>query len=380
MSQLTKAQRAALKKPKEKASVPRFPEDLADGDDAGEEQELYEHHRIVCDKGQGLMRLDKFLFERLPSISRNRIANAAKAELVRVNGKAQKPSYKVKPLDDISMVLPWPVREVELVPENIPLTVLYEDDHMLVIDKQAGLVVHPGHGNWTGTLVNALMYHFGQQPKKVGEMEARPGLVHRLDKNTSGVMVIGKTEQAAAHLADQFFRRTNDRRYLALVWGDLSEDEGTIEGHIGRSPKDRTVMQVFPDGEHGKPAITHWKVVERFVYCTLVECKLETGRTHQIRAHMRYLGHQLFNDPEYDGDRVVKGTVFTKYKQFVMNAFELCPRQALHAALLEMEHPVTGKRMRFETPLPADMRAAIEKWRKYAASGIAHKGVEEGEA
>ena len=380
MSQLTKAQRAALKKPKEKASVPRFPEDLADGDDAGEEQELYEHHRIVCDKGQGLMRLDKFLFERLPSISRNRIANAAKAELVRVNGKAQKPSYKVKPLDDISMVLPWPVREVELVPENIPLTVLYEDDHMLVIDKQAGLVVHPGHGNWTGTLVNALMYHFGQQPKKVGEMEARPGLVHRLDKNTSGMMVIGKTEQAAAHLADQFFRRTNDRRYLALVWGDLSEDEGTIEGHIGRSPKDRTVMQVFPDGEHGKPAITHWKVVERFVYCTLVECKLETGRTHQIRAHMRYLGHQLFNDPEYDGDRVVKGTVFTKYKQFVMNAFELCPRQALHAALLEMEHPVTGKRMRFETPLPADMRAAIEKWRKYAASGIAHKGVEEGEA
>jgi len=380
MSQLTKAQRAALKKPKEKASVPRFPEDLADGDDAGEEQELYEHHRIVCDKGQGLMRLDKFLFERLPSISRNRIANAAKAELVRVNGKAQKPSYKVKPLDDISMVLPWPVREVELVPENIPLTVLYEDDHMLVIDKQAGLVVHPGHGNWTGTLVNALMYHFGQQPKKVGEMEARPGLVHRLDKNTSGVMVIGKTEQAAAHLADQFFRRTNDRRYLALVWGDLTEDEGTIEGHIGRSPKDRTVMQVFPDGEHGKPAITHWKVVERFVYCTLVECKLETGRTHQIRAHMRYLGHQLFNDPEYDGDRVVKGTVFTKYKQFVMNAFELCPRQALHAALLEMEHPVTGKRMRFETPLPADMRAAIEKWRKYAASGIAHKGVEEGEA
>ena len=294
-----------------------------------------------------------------------------------MNGKPQKPSYKVKPFDDISMVLPWPVREVELTPENIPLTVLYEDDHMLVIDKQAGLVVHPGHGNWSGTLVNALMYHFGQQPKRVGEMDARPGLVHRLDKNTSGVMVIGKTEEAAAQLANQFFHRTNDRRYLALVWGDPAENEGTIEGHIGRSPKDRTVMQVFPEGEQGKPAITHWKVVERFVYCTLVECKLETGRTHQIRAHMRYLGHQLFNDPEYDGDRVVKGTVFTKYKQFVMNAFELCPRQALHAAVLEIDHPVNGKRMRFEQPLPPDMAAVVEKWRKYAASGIGQEGGEE---
>lgn len=379
MSQLTRAQREALKKPKERAPEPRFPEDAVEGEDAGEEQELYEHHRIVCDKGQSLMRLDKFLFERLPNISRNRIASAARAELVRVNGKPQKPSYKVKPLDDISMVLPWPVREVELIPENIPLKVLFEDEHMLVIDKQAGLVVHPGHGNWTGTLVNALMFHFGQQPKRVGEMEARPGLVHRLDKNTSGVMVIGKTEQAAAHLADQFFHRTNDRRYLALVWGDFAEDEGTVEGHIGRSLKDRTVMQVFPDGEHGKPAITHWKVVERFVYCTLVECKLETGRTHQIRAHMRYIGHQLFNDPEYDGDRVVKGTVFTKYKQFVLNAFELCPRHALHAAVLEIGHPVTGERMKFETPLPADMSAAIGKWRKYAAGGIVHKGAEEGE-
>lgn len=376
MSQLTRAQREALKKPKEQAPAPLFPEDQVEGEDGGE-QELYEHHRIVCDRGQGLMRLDKFLFERLPSISRNRIANAAKAELVRVNGKPQKPSYKVKPFDDISMVLPWPVREVELVPENIPLKVLFEDDHILVIDKQPGLVVHPGHGNWTGTLVNALMFHFGQQPKKVGEMEARPGLVHRLDKNTSGVMVIGKTEQATTHLADQFFHRTNDRRYLALVWGDLAEEEGTIEGHIGRSLKDRTVMQVFPEGEHGKPAITHWKVVERFVYVTLVECKLETGRTHQIRAHMRWIGHQLFNDPEYDGDRVVKGTVFTKYKQFVMNAFELCPRQALHAAVLEIDHPVNGKRMRFEQPLPPDMAAVVEKWRKYAASGIGQEGGEE---
>lgn len=339
--------------------------------EGGEEQELYEHHRVVCDAGQSLMRLDRFLDDRLPSISRTRIATAARAGSVRVNGKPQKPSYKVKPFDDISLVLPWPVREVELVPENIPLKVLYEDEHMLIIDKQAGLVVHPGHGNWTGTLVNALMYHFGHTSKKVGEMEARPGLVHRLDKNTSGVMVIGKTEEATAHLAQQFFDRTNDRRYLALVWGDFTEDEGTIEGHIGRSLKDRTVMQVFPEGEHGKPAITHWKVKERFVYVTLVECKLETGRTHQIRAHMRWIGHQLFNDPEYHGARVVKGTVFTKYRQFVENAFELCPRHALHAAVLEIEHPVTGKRMRFESPLPADMTAVIEKWRKYAAGGLA---------
>jgi 23S rRNA pseudouridine1911/1915/1917 synthase len=360
-------------------------DDRIDAVEGGDEQELYEHHRIVCDKGQSLMRLDRFLDDRLPNISRTRIATAARAGSVRVNGKPQKPSYKVKPFDDISLVLPWPVREVELVPENIPLNVLYEDEHMIVIDKQAGLVVHPGHGNWTGTLVNALMYHFGHTPRKVGVLpgetrqEARPGLVHRLDKNTSGVMVVGKTEDATAHLAQQFFDRTNERRYLALVWGDLPDDEGTIEGHIGRSLKDRTVMQVFPEGEHGKPAITHWKVVERFVYVTLVECKLETGRTHQIRAHMKWIGHQLFNDPEYDGDRVVKGTVFTKYKQFVQNCFDLCPRHALHAAVLEVEHPVTNKRMRFERPLPPDMAALVEKWRKYAASGIVQRSGPEGE-
>ncbi len=380
MSQLTRAQRAALKKPVEPAPQFRFPEDEPEGALPTEEQELYEHHRIQCDKGQNPMRLDKFLFERLPNVSRNRVAMAARGGHVRVNGKAQKPSYQVKPMDDISMVLPWPVRVVDLKPENIPLEVLYEDEHILIINKQAGLVVHPGHGNWTGTLVNALLHHFGQQPKKVGEMEARPGLVHRLDKNTSGVMVIGKTDEAMTHLARQFFDRTNDRRYLAMVWGDFAEDEGTVEGNIGRSPKDRTVMQVFPEGEQGKTAITHWKVVERFTYVTLVECKLETGRTHQIRAHMRYLGHQLFNDAEYDGDRVVKGTVFTKYKQFVMNAFEICPRQALHAALLEIEHPATGKRMRFESPLPPDMSQLVEKWRKYAAGGLVHKEEEEEEA
>ena len=381
MSQLTRAQRDALKKPQEKRPVPRFPEDVAavdaDNPNDPEEQELFEHHRIVCDKGQGPMRLDKFLFDRLPNTSRNRIADAARAECVRVNGKPQKPSYQVKPGDDISMVLPWPVRTVNLAPEEIPLKVLYEDNEMVVIDKQAGLVVHPGNGNWTGTLVNALLFHFGQQGKVVGEMEARPGVIHRLDKNTSGVMVIGKTEHAMAHLSNQFFHRTNDRRYLALAWGDFPTDEGTVEGNIGRSPKDRTVMQVFPDGEQGKPAITHWKVVERFIYCTLIECKLETGRTHQIRAHMRYIGHQLFNDPEYDGDRVVKGTVFTKYKQFVENAFEVCPRHALHARTLEIDHPTTGKRMKFEAPQPPDMAALLEKWRKYAAGGISERQREE---
>lgn len=337
----------------------------------GEEQELYEHHRIVCDPGQSLMRLDKFLFDRLAGASRSRIAAAARSGNVLVNGKAEKPSYKVKPRDEISLVLPYPVREVELTPENIPLKVLYEDDQLVIIDKQPGLVVHPGHGNWSGTLVNALLYHFGHLPVQAGQPAPRPGLVHRLDKDTSGVMVVGKTDDALAHLARQFYDRTNDRRYLALVWGDMDADEGTVEGNLGRSPKDRTIMQVFPEGDQGKTAITHWRVVERFTYVTLVECKLETGRTHQIRAHMRWIGHQLFNDADYDGARVVKGTVFTKYRQFVENCFELCPRQALHAAVLEIDHPATGERMRFESPLPADMAAVVEKWRKYALTKAA---------
>jgi 23S rRNA pseudouridine1911/1915/1917 synthase len=313
-----------------------------------------------------MIRLDKYLFDRLPHTSRNRVQDAAKAGNVLVNGKAEKPSYKVKPKDEISIVLPYPMRDFELVAEDIPLTVLYEDEHLLIIDKQAGLVVHPGHGNWTGTLVNALLFHFGKLPSAPNQPTPRPGLVHRLDKNTSGVMVIGKTEQALTHLALQFFERTNDRRYNALVWGDMQEEEGTIEGHIGRSPKDRTVMKVFPDGEQGKSAVTHWKVLERFTYVCLVECKLETGRTHQIRAHMAWQGHPLFNDAEYGGDRVLKGTVFTKYRQFVENGFALCPRQALHASMLEIEHPATGERMRFESPVPQDMQALIGKWRAYS--------------
>ncbi len=330
-----------------------------------DEQELYEHHRIICDPKQTQIRLDKFLFDRLAHTSRNRIQVAAKAGNVLVNGKAAKPSQKVKPGDEISIVLPYPQREVELLPEDIPLSILFEDEHILVLDKQAGLVVHPGHGNWTGTLVNALLFHFGKLPAVPGADIPRPGLVHRLDKDTSGVMVIGKTEEALTHLARQFFHRTSDRRYNALVWGDLNEDEGVIEGHIGRSQKDRTVQFVYPEGDQGKPAVTRWKVIERFRYVTLLECKLETGRTHQIRVHMQWTGHPLFNDAAYGGDRILKGTTFTKYRQFVENCFRLLPRQALHARTLDIDHPITGERLHFESPLPADMQAVLEKWHTY---------------
>ncbi|MCW5899067.1 MAG: RluA family pseudouridine synthase [Flavobacteriales bacterium] len=337
-------------------------------DIAQDEQELYEHHRIVCDPKQSLIRLDKFLFDRLPNTSRNRIQTAAKAGNVLVNGKAAKPSLKVKPGDEISIVLPYPQREVELLPEDIPLDILFEDEHLIVLDKPAGLVVHPGHGNWTGTLVNALLFHFGKLPAVPGAEIPRPGLVHRLDKDTSGVMVVGKTEEALTHLARQFFQRTSDRRYLALVWGDFAEDEGVIEGNIGRSQKDRTVMFVYPEGDQGKTAVTRWRVVERFRYVTLVECKLETGRTHQIRVHMQWTGHPLFNDAAYGGDRILKGTTFTRYRQFVENCFRLLPRQALHARTLSIDHPASGQRMHFESGLPPDMRAVLEKWRTYTGA------------
>ncbi|MCB0794312.1 MAG: RluA family pseudouridine synthase [Flavobacteriales bacterium] len=340
----------------------------SDGPEDGD-QELYEHHRVVCDPGQSPVRLDKFLFDRLPHTSRSRIQAGAKAGNILVNEKAEKPSYKVKPGDVISVVLPYPVREVELLPEPIPLSVLYEDEHLVLIDKPAGLVVHPGHGNWSGTLVNALLYHFGTLPQRPGQEHARPGLVHRLDKMTSGVMVVGKSEAALTHLAGQFYHRTSDRRYLALIWGDPEGDQGTIEGHIGRDLKDRRIMRVYPDGDQGKSAITHWTVVERFTYVTLVECKLDTGRTHQIRAHMRWSGHPLFNDPEYGGDRILKGTTFTKYRQFVENCFKGCPRQALHARSLSIDHPIGGQRMHFQSELPDDMAQVISKWRSYAGSG-----------
>ncbi len=350
-----------------------------DIDAQGEEQELYEHHRIVCDPKQSLIRLDKFLFDRLANTSRNRIQVAAKAGNVLVNDKPAKPSQKVKPGDVISIVLPYPQREVELLPENIPLNVLYEDDHVLVIDKPAGLVVHPGHGNWTGTLVNALLFHFGKLPAVPGAEIPRPGLVHRLDKDTSGVMVVGKTEEALSHLARQFFERTSERRYTALVWGDFAEDQGTIDAFIGRSQKDRTVQYVYPEGDQGKTAITHWRVLERFRYVTLVECKLETGRTHQIRVHMQWTGHPLFNDPAYGGDRIIKGTTFTKYRQFVENCFDLLPRQALHARTLSFDHPVSGDRLHFESPVPTDMQAVLARWRTYTGANPMAEEVEEEE-
>lgn len=329
-----------------------------------EEEELFEHYNIVADKGQAVVRIDKFLSDRLPNSSRNKIQQAAISGNVLVNGEVVKSNYKVKPMDEVSIVLPYPPRETELLPENIPLNIVYEDDALLVINKQAELVVHPGYGNFSGTLVNGLIYHFQNLPEAKGN-EGRPGLVHRLDKNTTGIMVIAKTEHALTHLAKQFFDRSSDRRYQALVWGDLKEDEGKIEGHIWRSHKNRKVMDVFPEGDLGKPAITNYKVLKRYGYVTLVEYKLDTGRTHQIRVHSKWIGHPLFNDPEYGGNRVLKGTTFTKYKQFVENCFQLLPRQALHAKSLAFSHPDTGKWMEFDSELPDDMQAVLAKWDRY---------------
>jgi 23S rRNA pseudouridine1911/1915/1917 synthase len=333
------------------------------------EDVLFEHHRVVADKGQGLIRVDKFLFDRLEKTSRSRIQEACDQEFVKANGQVVKSSYKVKPMDIITIEMPYPVREVELKPENLPLEILYEDPDVIVLNKAAGMVVHPGHGNYTGTLVNALMYHFDQLPDNPQHGVNRPGLVHRLDKLTTGVMVIAKNEHALIHLSKQFFNRTTDRKYVALVWGDVAE-EGTVIGNTGRSLKDRKVFMVFPDGSHGKHAVTHYKVLERLGYVTLVECKLETGRTHQIRVHMKHIGHTLFGDLEYGGDRILKGTTFQKYKQFVENCFKLLPRQALHARSLSFDHPVTGERLHFEKELPEDMEAVLLKWRSYRKTPV----------
>lgn len=334
-------------------------------EDVSDEQEMFEHFRFVADKGQGLLRIDKFLMARMESTSRNKIQNAAKAGNILVNDQPVKSNYKVKPLDVISIVLAFPPREVELIPENIPLNILYEDDDILLVNKEAGMVVHPGHGNYSGTLVNALVYHFRDLPMQNNE-SIKPGLVHRIDKNTSGILLIAKNELSQTRLAKMFFERSIQRHYHALVWGDVKQDTGTIEGNIGRSLKNRQVMEVFPSGEYGKPAITHYRVLERFGYVTLVECKLETGRTHQIRAHFRYIGHPLFNDETYGGDRILKGTTFSKYKQFVQNCFRICPRHALHAKTLGFEHPVHKKELFFDSEMPDDMRELIEKWRHYA--------------
>lgn len=331
------------------------------------EEELYEHYRLKADPGQDPLRIDKFLMDRIPNTSRTKLQDAAVEGNIRVNGNKVKANYKVKPSDEISIVLPYPKREIELIPQDIPLDILYEDEHIIILNKAADMVVHPGYGNYSGTMVNALIHHFENLPEAKDGIPGRPGLVHRLDKNTTGVMVVAKTERALTNLSLQFFERTIDRRYLALVWGDIEED-GFIEGHIGRSLKNRKVMSVFPEGDHGKEALTRYKVLERLTYVTLVECKLETGRTHQIRAHFRHIKHPLFNDPEYGGNKILKGTQFSKYKQFVINNFDLLPRQALHARKLEITHPHSGERMNFETDLPQDFQSVLERWRNYISN------------
>jgi len=335
-------------------------------EDITDQQELFEHFRFVADPGQTVLRIDIFLADRIEYCSRTRIQNAANAGNILVNNKQVKPNYKVKPGDLVQIVLPTPPREIELIPENIPLNIVYEDDDVLVVNKEPGMVVHPAHGNYTGTMVQALMWHFKDLPL-FNTGETRPGLVHRLDKNTSGILVIAKNEFALNRLSKQFFDRTTDRRYNALVWGVPDPPEGTITGNVGRSVKDRKVMQVFKDESEGKSAITHYKVLENLGYISLVECKLETGRTHQIRVHFSHIKHPLFNDEEYGGDQIIKGTTFTKYQQFIKNCFKILPRQALHAKSLAFNHPVTGKRLSFDSNLPDDMMQVIEKWRKYTS-------------
>ena len=326
--------------------------------------ELYEHFDFTASSGQEPLRVDKFLMNFIDNATRNKIQKAAVNGNILVNNLPVKSSYKVKSGDRVSIVYSYPKQTNELIPQDIPINITYEDDDILIVNKEAGMVVHPGFGNYDGTLVNALAYHFDNLPNK--SSENRPGLVHRIDKNTSGILVIAKNEVSMTILSKKFEKRDLNRLYVALVWGDLKEDSGFIEGNIGRSLKNRKIMSVFPDGEYGKYAKTNYKVLERFGYVTMVECKLETGRTHQIRAHFKFLGHPLFNDAEYGGDLILKGTTFTKYKQFVQNCFKICPRQALHARSLEFNHPITNDLMSFESELADDMSQLIEKWRSYS--------------
>ena len=330
-----------------------------------DEEELFEHFRFKSDPGQEIIRIDKFLLDRLPGTSRNKIQIAAKNGNILVGGKAVKQNYKIKPHDEVSVVFPYPVREIELIAQDIPLEIAYEDASLVIVNKPSNMVVHPGYGNYTGTMVNALVFHFDNLPSRIEDYFGRPGLVHRLDKNTTGLMVVAKTETALSFLAKQFYDRTTERRYHALVWGNVKED-GTVTGHIGRSLKNRKVMAIFPDGEHGKHAVTHYSVLERFGLVTLVECRLETGRTHQIRAHMKHIGHPLFNDNEYGGDSIVRGTITSKYKKFIQNCFALIPGQALHAKTLGFEHPVSREYLRFNSQLPLGFETILEKWRNYA--------------
>lgn len=342
--------------------------DLPD-DEFGEAQEnqLYEHYRFVADKGQSAIRIDKYLFMHIVGVSRNRIQQAAEAGCILVNDIPVKSNYKIRPLDVVSVVMNRPPRELEILPEDIPLDIVYEDEDLMVINKAPGLVVHPGFGNYQGTMVNAVAYLLKDTPEYDAK-DPRLGIVHRIDKDTSGLIVVAKNAYAKAHLSAQFFNKTTKRQYVALVWGSVDADEGRIEGNIGRDLKDRMLMTVFKDGEYGKTAVTHYKVLERLGYVSLVQCRLETGRTHQIRVHMKYIGHTLFNDARYGGNEVLRGTNFAKYKQFVQNCFNICPRQALHAQTLGFIQPRTGEELMFEAPIPEDMSQLLEKWRGYVSN------------
>ena len=368
-----------------------------------QEQDLYEHFRLVMPKGQELLRIDKYLMNHIQNATRTKIQQAAEVGNIRVNDKPVKSNYRVKPFDVITILFAHPPREIELIPQNIPINIMHEDDDIIIVNKNAGMVVHPGFGNYKDTLINALVYHFenlpvrkefkreeiqnskekttrnkkqetrNQEPNKqfnTIDSRIRPGLVHRIDKNTSGILVVAKTDNAMNKLAAQFFDHSIDRTYWALVWGDVKENKGTITGNVGRHPNDRMLITVFPQGDEGKHAVTYYKVLERFGYVTLVECTLETGRTHQIRVHMKHIGHTLFNDERYGGNRILKGTTFSKYKQFVENCFEIMPRQGLHAKSLGFKHPATGKYIHFDSELPPDMKAVIEKWRHYATHKV----------
>ena len=335
-----------------------------------ERDDLYEHFRFVADKGQTPLRVDKYLMNKVENATRNRIQKSAKDGNIFVNDIIVKSNYKVKANDVVTVLFEHPPYEMLLTPEDLPIDIVYEDDALLVINKAAGMVVHPGHGNYSGTLINALAFHFDNLPNNSSD---RPGLVHRIDKDTTGLLVVAKTEEAMAHLSKQFFNKTTEREYVAIAWGAMKEEHGTIEGHIGRHPKNRLQNTVYldPDDlEKGKPAITHYKVLEHLGYVTLVSCKLETGRTHQIRVHMKHIGHTLFNDERYGGNAILKGTTFSKYKQFVDNCFKLLPRQALHAKTLGFIHPTTNEFMRFEAPIPEDMEACLYKWRNYSKNSI----------
>lgn len=344
--------------------LPNNGPEVADNND-----ELYERFSITIDKGQEPLRIDKFLMQRLENATRNKLQQAINSGMVLVNGKEVRPNYKIKPQDAVIIYSDMSPDETDVLPEKLDLNIVYEDEHLMLINKPAGMVVHPGSGNYTGTLLNGVAWHLQQQNPSISEaMLPRFGLVHRIDKNTSGLLVLAKTDVAMRQLAKQFFDHTVKRQYVALVWGDVMNDSGTIIAHVGRHQRFRKLFEAYPDGDHGKEAITHYKVIERFGYVTLVECILETGRTHQIRVHMKHIGHPLFSDDFYGGDKIVKGTVYSKYKQFVENCFAVCPRQALHAKTLGFVHPATGKEIFFDTNLPDDMQQVIERWRNYSHS------------